>query len=78
MWSGGTHVRRHVAGNDQTSAISQAPHGEEKLAAFPIVGTIVPSVGDHSSPCERGFFFMAYLNLVIVVAVLLVITLWHL
>ncbi len=77
MWSGGTHVRRHAAGNDQTPAIFQAPHGEEKLAAFPVVGTIVPSTGAHSSPCERGFFFMAYLNLGIVVAVLFVITLWH-
>jgi predicted heme/steroid binding protein len=78
MWAGGTHVRRHAAGNDQTPAISQAPHGEEKLDAFPVVGTVVPSVGDHSPPCERGFYFMAYLNLGIVAAVLLVLTLWHL
>jgi len=77
MWSGGTHVRRHSAGNDQTTAISQAPHGVEKLEVFPVVGTLVPSAGDERSPSERRFFFMAYLNLGIVVAVLLVITLWH-
>ena len=67
-----------AAGNDQTAAISQAPHGEEKLGAFPVVGTLVPSAGGRRPPRERGFFFMAYLNLGIVVAVLLVITLWHL
>ena len=78
MWPGGTHVRRHAAGNDQTAAISQAPHGEEKLAAFPVVGTLVPSPGGKRPPHERGFFFMAYLNLGIVVAVLHVITLWRL
>ena len=50
---------------------------EEKLSAFPVVGTLVPSPGYRRPPCERGFFFMAYLNLGIVVAVLLVITLWH-
>jgi len=78
MWAAGTHVQRHAAGNDQTSAIAQAPHGEEKLAAFPVVGTIVPTAGDRRPPHERGFFFMAYLNLGVVLAVLLVITLWHL
>ena len=78
MWAGGAHVRRHAAGNDLTAAISQAPHDEKKLAAFPLAGTIVPSIAGHTPPCERGFFFMAYLNLGIVVAVLLVITLWHL
>jgi len=77
MWTGGTHVRRHAAGNDQTVALSQAPHGVEKLAAFPVVGTIVPSASAWRPPHERGFFFMAYLNLGIVLAVLLVITLWH-
>ena len=78
MWAGGTHVRRHTAGNDLTASISQAPHGPEKIAVFPVVGALVPSTANHRPPSERGFFFMAYLNLGIVVAVLLVITLWHL
>jgi len=77
MWAGGAHVRRHAAGNELTASLAQAPHGEEKLAAFPVVGTLVPSAGDHRPPCERGFYVMAYLNLGIVIAVLLVITLWH-
>lgn len=77
LWAGGTHVRRHAAGDDQTAAITQAPHDATKLAAFPVVGTVVPSAGAHRPPCERGFYFMAYLNLGIVIAVLLAITLWH-
>jgi predicted heme/steroid binding protein/uncharacterized membrane protein len=77
MWPAGAHVRRHAAGNDLTAALSQAPHGEEKLAAFPVVGTLAPAAG-RRPPHERGFFFMAYLNLGIVIAVLLVITLWRL
>ncbi len=76
-WPGGSHFQRHGAGKELTGALAQAPHSAGKLSAFPVVGTLVPSVGDGRSPCERGFFFMAYLNLGIVVAVLLVITLWH-
>jgi len=77
-WPGGSHFQRHAAGNDLTTALGQAPHGEEKLAAFPVVGTLVPAAADWRPPHERGFFFMAYLNLGIVVGVLLIITLWHL
>ncbi len=77
MWGGGAHMQRHAAGNDLTPAITQAPHGEEKLAAFPMVGALVPSLGEQHPPIVRRFFFMAYLNLGIVVAVLLVITLWR-
>ena len=77
LWAGGSHVRRHGAGADQTAAIALAPHGEEKLTAFPAVGTLVPSAGFRRPPHERGFYVMAYLNLGIVLAVLFVITLWH-
>ncbi len=77
-WPGGSHFQRHAAGNDLTTALGQAPHGEEKLSAFPVVGTLAPAPDTRRAPHERGFFFMAYLNLGIVVGVLLAITLWHL
>lgn len=77
-WPEGSHFQRHAAGNDLTGALGQAPHGGEKLSAFPVVGTLVSSADGHRPPHLRGFFFMAYLNLAIVVGVLLVITLWHL
>lgn len=77
-WPGGSHFTRHAAGNDLTAALGQAPHGAEKLAAFPVVGTLVASTPGRRPLHERRFFFMAYLNLGIVLGVLLVITLWHL
>lgn len=77
-WTGGSHFQRHAAGNDLTTALGQAPHGEEKLAAFPVVGTLVAAASTRRPPHEGGFYFMAYLNLGIVIGVLLVITLWHL
>ena len=77
MWPGGSHVRRHASGNDLTAALAQAPHGEEKLAAFPVVGTLGTAAGARPPLHERGFYVMAYLNLGIVIAVLLVITLWR-
>lgn len=67
----------HPGRGDFTPALGQAPHGVEKLAAFPEVGTLVPSTETGRPPHERGFFFMACLNLGIVAAVLLVITLWR-
>lgn len=76
-WAGGSHFQRHAAGKDLTAALGQAPHGEEKLSAFPVVGTLVASADDRPAPHERGFFLMAYLNLGIVVAVLLILTLWR-
>lgn len=77
LWAGGSHVRRHAAGNDLTAAIAQAPHGAEKLESFPKVGRLLPASPARRPPHERGFFFMAYLNLGIVGAVLMVITLWR-
>lgn len=77
MWPGGEHVRRHKAGLDLTDAIGQAPHGAEKLAAFPVVGTLAPPSPGRPPLHVRGFYLMAYLNLGIVFAVLLVIALWH-
>lgn len=77
-WPNGSHFQRHAAGNDLTAALGQAPHGVDKLSAYRVVGTLACTTESDRAPHERGFFFMAYLNLGIVVAVLLVITLWHL
>jgi predicted heme/steroid binding protein len=40
LWRGGGHQALHVAGVDLTEAMDQAPHGEEFLARFPVVGTL--------------------------------------
>ena len=58
MWKGGKHAR-HFAGMDLSSALKQAPHGPEKLEAFPKVGTLLPSPpagrGWREAPGEGGF-----------------------
>lgn len=40
MWKQGTHMRRHNAGEDLTEALSAAPHAEEVLVRFPMVGEL--------------------------------------
>jgi predicted heme/steroid binding protein/uncharacterized membrane protein len=89
MWKSGKHAR-HFAGMDLSSALKQAPHGPDKLELFPKVGTLasaLPSVGEGPGvraglkvPGERPkivFYFMAYMNLVIIFLVLAVIALWR-
>jgi predicted heme/steroid binding protein/uncharacterized membrane protein len=77
LWQGGAHMRRHSAGGDLTGSIGQAPHGEERILGFPAVGALLPAAPEAASPHEKVFYVLAYLNLGIVAAVLLVITLWH-
>ena len=41
LWKGGRHQVTHVAGKDLTEDLSQAPHGDDLLERFPVVGTLV-------------------------------------
>ncbi len=45
MWKTGTHMNRHFAGKDLTNEIGAAPHGEEVLSKFKVVG-IFESTGE--------------------------------
>ncbi len=40
MWKGGTHMKRHKAGNDLTTDIQAAPHDPDVLARYPQVGVL--------------------------------------
>jgi predicted heme/steroid binding protein len=40
LWAGGDHEGVHGAGGDLTEALGDAPHGEEVLEGFPVVGTL--------------------------------------
>jgi predicted heme/steroid binding protein len=40
LWKDGEHQVLHEAGKDLTEALQQAPHGEEVLKKFPIVGIL--------------------------------------
>lgn len=40
LWQKGHHQVLHRAGVDLTEALKQAPHGEDLLERFPVVGTL--------------------------------------
>jgi predicted heme/steroid binding protein len=77
LWKQGVHMGRHNAGMDLTEALKLAPHGSEKVAAMPGVGTLVADADRRAPLHERVFFFMAYMNLSIVFLIVLVLALWR-
>jgi predicted heme/steroid binding protein len=78
MWKGGNHVGKHHAGFDLTDALKLAPHGEEKIVSLPLAGRLIETGALRERPLhEKGFYFMAYLNLFLVLGILLVISLWR-
>jgi predicted heme/steroid binding protein len=40
LWKNGSHQVVHNAGLDLTDAMEQAPHGQDVLEKFPLVGTL--------------------------------------
>lgn len=77
LWKEGVHMGRHNAGEDLTAALKLAPHGSDKIAALPEVGSLV-SAGPRKAPLhERVFFFMAYMNLSMVFVIVLILALWR-
>jgi predicted heme/steroid binding protein len=76
LWKGGAHMK-HRAGTDLTAALDRAPHGVEKLADLPRAGTFDASRKAPLTLVQRLFYVIAYLNLGLVFAVLLVIAWWR-
>jgi predicted heme/steroid binding protein/uncharacterized membrane protein len=76
LWAGGMHMK-HGAGGDMTDAIARAPHGVEKLEPFAPVGLYDASREPPKSPAQKAFYFVAYMNLTLVFAVLVVIAVWR-
>lgn len=77
-WKQGLHMGRHQAGTDLTEALKLAPHGQDKIIAIPFVGKLTPVICPRQTPLhERVFFFMAYMNLVIVFTIVLILALWR-
>jgi predicted heme/steroid binding protein len=76
LWRDGTHMVKHVAGNDLGDALKGAPHNEDRLLAMPPVGKLL--LAPSKPPFHvRGFFFMAYLSLFLVFGILFIISLWR-
>lgn len=40
MWEDGDHLGSHVAGEDLSDSMDDAPHGPDVLERFPVVGEI--------------------------------------
>ncbi|MDI6801250.1 MAG: cytochrome b5 domain-containing protein [Thermodesulfovibrionales bacterium] len=78
FWKDGSHARKHLAGSDLTDALKQSPHGEDKVTAMPLIGSIIQSAKKKGRPVhERVFFYFAYMNLFFVFAIVFVIALWR-
>ncbi len=76
LWKNGTHIK-HSAGHDLTDALAKAPHGEEKLNSIKVVGPYDATLSPPKSPVQKAFYFIAYMNLIIVFLVLFVIAFWR-
>jgi len=78
LWKNGSHVTKHAAGNDLTDVLKTAPHGEDKVLALPRVGRLLSSGEMPGQPFHlRLFYFIAYMNLVLVFIIIFVIALWR-
>lgn len=78
LWRKGSHMGKHQAGFDLTDMLKLAPHGEERVVPLPVVGKLAgEGAPGRKPPHLKAFYFMTFLNLFLVVAVLLVISLWR-
>ena len=76
LWKNGKHTR-HLAGNDLSAELKQAPHDAAKLLSFPEVGTLVAGHKKRPDGPKAVFYFFAYSNLIIVFIILGIIALWR-
>jgi predicted heme/steroid binding protein len=77
LWMRGVHMGRHNAGNDLTEALKLAPHGRDKVESIREVGNLIAAGPRKRELHERVFFFMAYMNLTIVLIIILILSLWR-
>ncbi len=77
LWKNGKHSR-HLAGEDLTEAIKQAPHGPDKLEGFPKAGRLIPErMKPKADRPKAVFYFIAYMNLAMIFLILGIIALWR-
>ena len=78
LWKNGAHVMKHSAGNDLTTMLKNAPHGEDKVLALPGVGKLLATGEKILRPFhERLFYFFAYMNLALVFVITFIVALWR-
>lgn len=78
FWKDGNHFGKHSAGTDLTGMLDQAPHGEEKLQGLDQIGKLTLMKTKKEIPSqERVFYFIAYMNLGLVILITLILALWR-
>jgi len=78
LWRGGSHLGKHQAGFDLTEYMKLAPHGEDRIFQLPAVGKLLATAGPERKPLHlKAFYFMTFLNLFLVLAILLIIAVWR-
>ena len=82
FWKGGVHFMKHKAGFDLTDALKLAPHGEDKVLSLPPVKKLADPGTPASRPAGKpphlkAFYFMAFMNLFLVFAVLFIVAMWR-
>jgi predicted heme/steroid binding protein/uncharacterized membrane protein len=78
LWRKGGHMGKHQAGFDLTEMLKLAPHGEDPVRQLPVVGKLVGKGTPGGKPPHlKAFYFMTFLNLFLVFAVLLIIAMWR-
>ncbi len=75
---GWKHFGKHSAGADLTGMLDQAPHGEEKLQGLDQIGKLALTKTEKEIASQkRVFYFVAYMNLGLVILITLVLALWR-
>jgi len=78
VWKGGSHFKKHHAGDDLTDILKTAPHGEDKILKMPVMAELAPLETKPEKPAhEKAFYFMAYMNLIFVFLITFIIALWR-
>ncbi|MBI5206355.1 MAG: hypothetical protein HY934_01035 [Candidatus Firestonebacteria bacterium] len=78
LWKNGIHAGRHHAGIDLTDCLSQAPHGEDKIFSQTVKGNLlITSEAKTMSIHKKLFYFIAYLNLFIVIIISFILSIWR-
>jgi len=77
LWQEGSHFKKHSAGIDLTDVLKTAPHGEEKVLKMSIVGKLIIEKEVKKPPHIIIFYFMAYMNLVLIFSIVFIISLWR-
>lgn len=74
-WKDGKHFNRHQAGQDLSAGLASAPHGKEKLQAFPCFSLTGGKLRQESREIKI-LYVMAYVNLAVALGIVVVMSLW--